>query len=82
MFLHESVCTYLWTLYSRTLCRKLKVAYTNIFRFLFCIKRGESISAAIVRANINDTVLRKDNNLVKTIVQSAYYILAQCLKSA
>jgi hypothetical protein len=77
----------LWSQYKKESYRRVNVAYNNIYRKLFHIKRGESISAGYVTNNIDcfNVLVRKhvfafrlricasSNVLLDTIVSSAFY---------
>ena len=43
----------LWTCYKKTVFRKAAVAYNNVYRKLFNLKRGTSISATFVNNNVD-----------------------------
>jgi len=77
----------LWTNYSKCMFDKVKVAFNNIYRYMFNVKRGESISASMLNNNIDcfSVLLRKYhfsfrkrvfnscNMYVKTVVNSFYF---------
>ena len=79
---------HLWNNYNKDMFKRCHVAYNNIYRSLFNVKRGDSISAAFVRDNIlgfrellrkfvnsfHERILSSENNLVKTIVNSVYFM--------
>ena len=78
---------YLWSKYSKTYFNKVKVAFNNIYRHLFGIKLGASISASMVGNKVDcfKVLLRKyhfsfrnrlfksDNCYVKIIATSFYF---------
>ena len=51
----------LWTSYKRRGMTKLKVAFNNVYRYLFNVKRGASMSALYVHNNVDslNVILRK-----------------------
>ena len=71
----------LWSTFKRKTFSKLKVAYNNVFRYLFRKKRGESVSASMIDLGIDpfNVIYRKfvvgfikrvtacDNVLVRTL---------------
>ena len=84
-------CCQLWSNYKNVSYNKLKVAYNNVYRALFKLDRQTSISNSMVLFNVNGfkAVVRKhsfgfrerifnlDNFLVKTIVESMYFMSNQ-----
>ncbi len=78
---------HLWTSYTPTDLKKLTVAFNDIYRMLFNVKRGESISAIYVQNNVDSfkVLLRKaayrfrmrlldsNNYYVKLITTSVYF---------
>ena len=78
----------LWANYRKPMCNKVKVAYNDIYRGLFNIQRGESISAIFVSNHIDPfcTVLRKlvysfkcrleasANNLIKAVINAPNFV--------
>ncbi len=78
----------LWTCYKSNVMKKAVVAYNNVYRRMFHVKRGESISAIYVSNNIDsfNVLIRKylgnfrerllhcDNDLVKCIVTSIFFM--------
>lgn len=86
-FLSNAYGSHLWTKYKFVTYRKVVVAYNDIFRKLFGIKRGESMSALYVRNNIDSVgaIIRKscfnfitritesDNILIQSIRASLFY---------
>ena len=83
----SNYCCQLWSNYRRESLKKCIVAYNDIYRSLFGVQRGESISQIYVNNNIDSfkTILRKnifsfkkrllssDNIIVSTIVASVFY---------
>ena len=79
---------HLWEHYSTTFFDKMKVAYNNTFRFLFGIKRRESVSGAMLSTGIKPfivayrkricsfrkRVFNNHNKLVKYLVNSMYFL--------
>ena len=77
----------LWNSYKASDYKKAIVAYNDVYRSLFSIKRGESMSHIFVMQKINHlNVLRRksifsfrerllisDNQLIRTIVNSLFY---------
>ena len=55
---------HLWTVYKTQMFNKLKVAFNDVYRNLFHIRRGESMSAIYVNNNVDSfrTLLRKAAN--------------------
>lgn len=83
----------LWSIFSNESIKKCCVAFNNIYRALFNIKRGESISHQYVSNNIDSftVLLRKsihgfmcrlgasDNVILKCIYSSQHYMFASTL---
>ena len=79
---------HLWNNYNKDMFKRCQVAYNNIYRSLFNVKRGDSISAAFVRNNIlgfrellrkfvnsfHERILSSENNLVKTSELCVLYV--------
>ena len=77
----------LWSSYRSADIRKAAVAYNNVYRHLFSIRRGESISQIYVYNNVNsfyvlvrkyvfslrECLLASSNSIISTIVSSVYY---------
>lgn len=53
--------SHLWTMYKKASRQKFKVAYNNIFRFLFNVDKRTSVSKSMLEHSINtvDVILRK-----------------------
>jgi len=80
-------CCQLWSSHKLSSYNKLRVAYNNIFRSLFKLRRDTSISAYMVNSNMDSfqVIIRKqiykfrervfssDNLLVATIVNAVYF---------
>jgi exonuclease III len=78
---------YLWSLFSKTQYKKVSVAYNDVIRKLFNLKRGDSISTFTVMLNINtfeilrrrlsfkfmQRILKSTNCLVRTIIESVFF---------
>ena len=78
----------LWCIYKRTTYKKSVVAYNDVYRSLFSIKRGTSISAIYVQNDLSsfNVIMRKlsyglkcrleasDNVLIKGIISSLFYM--------
>ena len=77
----------LWSIYKKDVYKKCVVAYNDIYRKLFNIKRGESISAVYANNKIDsfNTIIRKDvfrfrnrtinskNILISAVLESSFY---------
>jgi hypothetical protein len=86
-FCHNVYGGHLWTVYKAQSMNKLNVAFNNVYRTLFHIKRGTSMSSLYVHNNIDSftILLRKAafsfrnrlltslNNYVMLIVSSVYF---------
>ena len=70
----------LWSQYSKRAFRKASVAYNDVYRFLFSVRRGESISGIYVQNNILgfNALLRKSVYSFKTRLQ----LSANCIIKA
>ena len=69
----------MWANFRKPMCQKVKVAYNDVYRRLFNIQRGESISTIFVSSNIDPfcTVLRKLVYSFKTrICTSANHLIS------
>jgi len=78
----------LWCNHKASTYTKVKVAFNNVYRKLMSIKRGCSMSMIYVQNNVNPfavllrksvfnfrkRVLESTNSLVKTVVQSVYFL--------
>ena len=78
---------HLWALYKQTTYRRVVVAYNNIYRKMFKVRRGDSMSAIYVQQNIDpvNVLIRKNvfgfknrlfdssNLLIKCIMSSHFY---------
>ena len=83
----NNYCSHLWFNYRRESFKKCIVAYNDVYRSLFGIKRGESISQRYVFSNVDSlgTIIRKtvfaftmrlqnsDNVIISTIVNGSFY---------
>lgn len=89
----NAYCSQLWSRYRRESFKKCIVAYNDIYRNLFGIQRGESISHFYVQNNVDsfNVMLRKNvfsfrkrllastNSIVLTIVRSGFYLFQSSL---
>ena len=85
---------HLWTVYKPAQLDKVCVAFNNVFRMLFSIKRGVSISNIYVTNNIDsltvlvrkaafhfrNRLLKSENVLVKSFINSVHFILHSSFK--
>ena len=83
----NAYCSQLWTNYRRDAYKKCTVAYNDIYRNLFSLQHGTSISNIYVQNQVNsfNVVVRKnvysfikrlsesENFIISTIMQSAFY---------
>lgn len=81
---------YLWCRFSQSAMNQLRVAYNDMFRMLFGLRRGISISQAFMYCNVNDfyaftrksiwtfmlRVLNSSNALVKCIFNSHQFLMS------
>ena len=81
-------CCQLWSSYKKTTYRKINVAYRRIFRYFMKIDNATSVSCAMLNYNVDslDVLVRKavfnfrkrlmesDNVIIKTLVNSLFYL--------
>lgn len=86
-FCYSTYGGHLWTMFKKESMTKVKVAFNDVFRHLFTIKRGSSISCIFVQNNIDSffTLLRKsafnfrnrlmksENAIINTITSSVFF---------
>ena len=84
---------HLWHNYTKEVLRRCNVAYNNIFRSLFNIKRGDSISTVFVTNNVRSfkelcrnyvnnfhkRLQNSPNVLVNTVLSSTYFMYSSKL---
>ena len=71
----------LWAIYKKDVYKKCIVAYNDIYRKLFNIQRGDSISAVYVSNKIDsfNTIIRKDVFRFKNRIVNSSNILVQAI---
>ena len=88
-------CGQLWSKYPDYAYRRVKVAYNNICRSLFCIDRRQSISRFFVENNMNnfDVMLRKAvfgfrervylsfNSVLMACISSTFFIYGSAISA-
>jgi hypothetical protein len=83
-FLSNAYGSHLWCTYRQLTYKRSVVAYNNVFRKLFRIQRGTSISAVYVRHNIDSfgVIMRKSVFSFKTRLSDSGNILVQTILSS
>lgn len=93
-YFSNAYCCQLWSTYKSACLKKAVVAYNDVYRKLFNIARGHSISAIYVTNSIDsfNVLLRKhaysfttrllncDNELVSCVTNSLFFLLKSTLK--
>ena len=94
-FCSSMYCCYLWNSFNVNSFKQLEVAYNNVFRHLMGIKGKHSISKEFLENQVDsfkivyrklvgsfyNRVLNSDNNLVKCIVNSSFFMYKSDLYS-
>ena len=86
-FCSSIYCGHLWSNFTSRELHRVKVSFNNVYRFLFNIRRGASISASVILQGLDSfpVLLRKycnsfrsrlfncDNIYVSTLVNSVFF---------
>ena len=86
---------HMWVNYTKSNLNSVKVSFNNIYRFLFKVNRGESISQAMLYSNTDNftVILRKQagsfrkrlasstNTLISTIFNSVFFMFHSAMSS-
>ena len=83
-FLCNAYGCHLWSTYKQYTYKRVVVAFNNIYRKLFGILRGESMSAIYVNNNIDSfgVLVRKNVYSFKTRLGATSNLLVQCIVSS
>ena len=83
-FFSNAYCSQLWCVYRQSVYKKSYVAYNNIYRKLFDVKRRVSISAIYVNNNIDSSavLIRKSVYSLKTRLCDSHNTLISCIMSS
>ena len=83
-FLSNAYGCHLWTKYKQCTFKRVVVAYNNIYRKLFGIKRGESMSAIYVQNSIDSigVLMRKSIYGFRKRVNGSDNMLLQCVRNS
>ena len=76
--------SHLWNNYSQQAYRRIHVAYNNVFRALFHVKRGDSVSQEFVLRNIDvlKVLIRKAIYGFYTRIKNSKNVLVNCILSS